>query len=180
MGDGLDEAEIDVNLHKGKVSRVKLNAKFEEIRNHLIENTMDGRSIVDKYSNPEMGEFTYDALMWYKRRYLRPLIAEAEKNTNEEIGEAIRKLIYDKKDVLESLLAYAAESMQSGKLRINTVNELVKVTDQLFRLAGEGEYNTVKMKAGWGDKLEKSPRTKGRVYSAKDFASEIPLEQDHR
>ena len=178
MDHALDDAEID--LPKGKVSAIKTNVKFEEIRDHLINNTMDMKAIERNYSKPEWGAFSYDALVWYKRKYLKPLIEEIENNTNEEVKEAIRKLIYDKKDVLETLLVYAVEAIQSGSLRINTVNELVKVTDQLFRLAGEGEYNTIKMKAGWGDKLEKSPRTKGKVYTINDFNTEPPEDKDYR
>jgi hypothetical protein len=173
MTDASDEAEIDLYTDN-KVSSVILNKKYDEIREHIINETMDMKAIVRNYSNPEWGEFTYWALYDHKRTKLQPLIDKKREEIEEEVGEAMRKLIYDKKDVLESLLAYAVEAMQSGTLRIRTVNELVKVTDQLFRLAGEGEYNTIKMKAGWGDKLEKSPRTKGKVFTAEDFDVETP------
>ena len=177
----IEDEDYDFDLiDDNTVSAVKLNKKWDEIRGHLINGTMDMRSIVRNYSNKEWGEFTYWGLYHVKRTYIQPLIDQKQEEIEEEVGEAIRKLIYDKKDVLESLLAYAVDAMQRGELRIRTVNELVKVTDQLFRLAGEGEYNTIKMKAGWGDKLEKSPRTKGKVYSAEDFADELPSEKDYR
>ena len=179
MTDKLDDAEIDL-IEDNTVAAVKLNKKWDEIRGHLINGTMDMRSIVRNYSNEEWGEFTYWGIYHVKRTQLQPLIERKQNEIEEEVGEAIRKLIYDKKDVLESLLAYAVDSMQKGTLRIRTVNELVKVTDQLFRLAGEGEYNTIKMKAGWGDKLEKSPRTKGKVYTAENFALEEPDHIDYR
>jgi len=152
---------------------------IKEIRNHLLNYTLPVNDIVNQYSTEE-NPLSADAINWYRRSNLKPLIEKKQAEIEEEVGEAIRKLIYDKKDVLESLLAYAVDAMQNGTLRIRTVNELVKVTDQLFKLAGEGEYNTVKLKTGWGTELDKNPRTKGKVYSAEDFAEEIPAERDYR
>jgi len=176
----IDEEDLTLDLTDNSVAAVKLNKKWDEIRNHLINGTMDMKAIVRKYSNKELGEFTYWGLYHVKRTQIQPLIDKKQKEIEEEVGEAIRKLIYDKKDILETLLVYSVEAIQRGDLRIRTVNELVKVTDQLFRLAGEGEYNTVKMKAGWGTELEKNPRTKGKVYTAEDFAIEVPVEKDYR
>jgi len=152
-------------------NQVDRHPKRDEILQHLVTRDMTVREISENYG------VTVDALNWYKRKYLKPRIKQIDEDVVNEVREEnkreLRKLFFKYRDVLDALLAKAVDDIQSGRIKANTVKDIVTLIDMVTKLTGE-QVVRVEMKHTWGNKVKDNPRfnpeAKGKIYTMEDLA----------
>lgn len=156
------------------VSLVKAHPNTDEIRQHLINRSMSVAEIVNHYGSEE-NPLTVNAVNWYRRRWVNPVVKEAEEQIKEEIVDEVheewRRLEYRTIEMINGMLAVAVKRFKSGQITINTINEVVKLLELKAKVQGEMDQD-ITVRFAWGDKLDVCPRfkkPKGQVYTPDDL-----------
>ena len=146
-----------------RVNAVDNHPKRDEIIEHLLLGTMNMKEVAETYG------IKYDALTWYKRKYLKEQAKEIQKDFKEEASQELRVLFYKHIELINALLAKASDEIKSNKIQARTVKDIVTLVDLATRITGEQVYR-VEMKQTWGSKKERSPRfEKGKAYTFVDL-----------
>lgn len=157
-------------MPKGGTSLVASHPDKSEITQHLIHSTLTMADIERQYST-EKHPLTYEAIRWYRDHHLQDRLDEAEESLQEEIEQEFRVLKYRTIDMINGMLADAVRRFNTGKIAINTVNEIVKLLELKAKIEGELDQN-ISIQFGWGDKFKFNPRfkkDKGKIYTLQDL-----------
>lgn len=121
------------------------------------------QQIADEYG------LTKYAVDWYYRKHLKDQTQAIQEEFKEEASQELRVLFYKHIDLLNAVLAKAAEDIKKGKIQARTVKDLVNLVDLATRITGDQIFK-VEMKQTWGTKVEDNPRfIKGKTYTLTDL-----------
>ena len=157
------------------VNAVDEHPQTDEIVAHLAAMDMTVKQISETYG------VTTDALNWYKRHHLKPKLDEVKEEFKEEHAQELRVLFHKYRDILDAALAQASDDIIAGRIKANTIKDIINLVDLVTKITGEQVFH-VEMKHTWGDKLAGNPRidAKGRVYKLEDLANmenEVNMEE---
>ena len=157
-----------------QVSKVKSHPQRGDIHKHLTKRSMTVAEIINHYGTEEH-PLTRDAVNWYRRKYVNPIVKEAEEiikeETIDEVQEEWRRVEYRTIEIIDGLLNTAVKKWKTGEISINTVNEIAKLLELKAKVQGEIKED-ITIRFAWGDKLSVCPRfkkPKGQIYTPEDL-----------